>query len=109
MALGTDHCEIGCLLAREWKLPLDIFEGIRNHHRTQPLFSPDNPAILIQLSEYLASKMDYTAMNGPQSVLDPSLRKHMMDNITEYKVILTDLPDEIAKARSIYQMDGETP
>lgn len=33
--IGTNHCEIGCLLARDWHLPVDVKAGIRNiiHHR----------------------------------------------------------------------------
>jgi HD-like signal output (HDOD) protein len=106
--LGTDHAEIGYLLCKEWKLPALVCESIRNHHRDPAAFSLDNPSVTIQLSEYLASKLDYSAMQNQDVIVPPVLRQHMVENISEYKVILMDLPEEIAKARSIYQLDGET-
>ncbi len=32
---GTDHAEIGGLLAETWKLPQNLIESIRNHHNPQ--------------------------------------------------------------------------
>jgi HD-like signal output (HDOD) protein len=106
--LGTDHSEIGYLLCKEWKLPVPVCESIRNHHRDPAAFSLDDPSVTIQLSEYLASKLDYSAMQNQDVIVPPVLRQHMVENISEYKVILMDLPEEIAKARSIYQLDGES-
>lgn len=105
--IDTDHCELGYLLAKEWKLPLEIFEGIRDHHRHPQSFTPNNPSTMIQLSEYLASKLEYPDINEQPIALAPALRQHLMDNITEYKVILMDLPEEIARASAIYQINGD--
>ena len=45
--IGADHCEIGYLLACEWNLPVEVQEGIKNHHNTEDEISPssvaDNP------------------------------------------------------------------
>jgi HD-like signal output (HDOD) protein len=105
--IDTDHSEIGYLLCKEWKLPHEICESIRDHHRQPSSFSNDKPSIVVQISEYLATKLEYWALKDQEAVLAPPLRQHLMDNITEYKVILMDLPEEISRARSIYQMDGE--
>lgn len=34
--LGADHAEVGGLLARRWKLPIDIQEAVARHHRAEP-------------------------------------------------------------------------
>ncbi len=104
--IGTDHCEIGYLLCKEWKLPLEICESIRDHEQQPDTFSTGNPSIIVQISEYLASKLDFWALKNQETILAPPLRQHLMDNITEYKVLLMDLPEEISKAKDIYQLDG---
>jgi putative nucleotidyltransferase with HDIG domain len=40
--LGTDHCEIGGLVAERWKMPEVLVEAIRNHHT--PESAAEGPA-----------------------------------------------------------------
>jgi putative nucleotidyltransferase with HDIG domain len=101
--IGTDHCRIGYLLARDWKLPVAVQEGIKQHHNSLAALPASSVAGIIQIAEYIASKMNYTAMPGMNGVLSPSIAKHIHDNIEEYKVLLKDLPDEMVKAKNLYQ------
>jgi putative nucleotidyltransferase with HDIG domain len=46
--LGTDHCEMGAVVAQKWKLPEDLVHAIRHHH--QPSGAPaGTPRTLAQL------------------------------------------------------------
>lgn len=103
--IGTDHCEIGYLLSKEWKLPGEVCEGIRGQHPRGTGLLSSSPAGAIQISEYLSSKLGYWGLNDQVPVLSPDIKKHIMDHIMDYKVILADLPGEIDRAREIYQID----
>ncbi len=50
--IGTDHCEIGYLMAQEWQMPEPLCEAIRDHHTTREDISPESPTGILQLSEY---------------------------------------------------------
>jgi putative nucleotidyltransferase with HDIG domain len=101
--IGTDHCRIGHLLASEWKLPHDVQEGIKRHHMISGSLLPSSIAGITQISEYIVGKMNYTALPGMQAVLSPPLTKHIKENVEEYKVIIKDLPDEMSKAKDLYE------
>lgn len=100
--IGTTHCSVGYHLAKEWKLPAEVQKGIRHHHKLQEKIVPDSIPGILQLSEYLATQMGYTAMPDMEATLSPQLRTHIRDNIKEYKIILKDLPEEIERAKEIY-------
>ena len=55
-AMGTDHCEIGGLLAEEWNLPVDVVDGIRYHHDMEKEAAPSSILGIIQIAHYLVSK-----------------------------------------------------
>lgn len=101
--IGTDHCRIGYLLARDWKLPVEVQEGIKQHHKTLENLLPSSIAGIIQIAEYIVSKMNYTAIPGMNGVLSPALATHIHENIEEYKVLIKDLPDEMSKAKDLYE------
>ncbi len=53
--LGIDHCEVGCRLARHWKMPESLVVGIEHHHN--PAEAPDEyraMAYVIHLADTLA-------------------------------------------------------
>jgi putative nucleotidyltransferase with HDIG domain len=53
--MGTDHCEVGCGLARHWKMPESLISGIMHHHR--PDQAPEEyraMAYVIHLADTLA-------------------------------------------------------
>jgi len=105
--IGTNHCEVGYLLAREWKLPAEVQKGIRRHHNIQDEMSPSNLSGIIQISEYIVSKLDYTAIPGIETPLSPCLETYLSENIDEYKILFEDLPEEVKKAEEIYKPDEE--
>ncbi len=104
--IGADHCEVGALLAREWKLPDEIFKAIKFHHDPEKNFSvPSVPAIIV-LADFMAFKMTYNPVPGaPVPALPPSLARHVKNMMANYKIIVRDLPGEMAKAQELYRSD----
>lgn len=103
--IGTDHCEIGSLLAKTWKLPVEIQEGIQNHHSVLDHVSPSSVTGIIQTADYLANQMKHPALPGMNGVLSPTLASHIQENLEEYRTLTKDFPDEISKAVEIYQIE----
>ena len=100
--IGTDHCQVGNLLAKEWRLPEEVLKAIRLHHdkdRTYPLGSI--PCILL-LAEYIAGKLGYSPIVGRFEALPPYLVRHVRSSMSNYKVIMRDLPNEMEKAKNLY-------
>ena len=100
--IGTDHCEVGYLLAKDWKLPFEVQEGIKQHHDVLKEVSPSSITGIIQISEYIVSKLDYTAMPGMNTTLSSPLADHIRENVEEYKALVKDLPDEMSRANDLY-------
>ena len=105
--IGADHCEIGYLLGCEWKLSVEVRKGIKNHHNTQDEISPSSIAGIMQIADYMVSKLNYTAIPGMKGVLSPDLATHVRDNIEEYKALVKDLPEEMSKAKELYEPQEE--
>jgi len=105
--IGTDHCAVGYLLARDWKLPVEVQEGIKQHHKALEKVSPSSITGIIQIAEYFVSKLHYTAIPGMDAMLSPPLVAHIRDNVEEYKVLVQDLPDEMSKAKELYESHEE--
>ena len=104
--LGTDHCEIGYLLTRDWNMPETIQVAIRDHHSDNEDTPPESLTGILQLAEYLTNQLDYDAIQGVRQKLPPHLLGHIQENVDEYQVLLDDLPEEISKARDIYGSEG---
>jgi HD-like signal output (HDOD) protein len=105
--IGADHCEIGYLLACDWKLPGGVREGIKNHHNTEEGISPSSIAGIVQIADCMVSKLNYTAIPGMKGMLSPDLATYLRDNIEEYKALVKDLPDEMSKAKELYEPQEE--
>ena len=89
--LGLDHAGIGANLAAKWKLPADLVQAIRWHHRPAGAFAPADPLplrkalhimqIANQLVKYCYSHTDCMEIDAvaPEAFellnLDPSLSK----------------------------------
>lgn len=101
--LGTDHCEIGFLLAEDWGMSVPIQEAIRDHHTLNDTTDPGSLTGILQLAQYITDQMGYSSLPGIPSPISPSLLVHLQENIEEYKVLIDDLPDEIAKVQDIYE------
>lgn len=105
--VGTDHCEIGHLLAKDWQLPIDVQEGIQFHHKALDHVSPSSLTGAIQLAEYIVSQLDYTAIPGMKAKLSLPLANHIRNNVKEYKALVRDLPNEMSKAKDLYEPHEE--
>lgn len=105
--IGIHHCSVGYRLANQWNLPLDVQEGIKNHHSVLETVSPSSITGIIQIAEYMVARLDYTALAGMKPILSPPLLVHIRDNISEYKTLMRDLPDEMLKARDIYEIQED--
>jgi putative nucleotidyltransferase with HDIG domain len=100
--LGTDHCEIGYLLSQDWGMPPPIQEAIRDHHTLAEDADPSSLTSILQIAQYITGQLGYSSLPNIASPLSPPLVLHLQNNMNEYKVLIDDLPDEIAKAQEIY-------
>jgi putative nucleotidyltransferase with HDIG domain len=105
--IGTNHSAIGSLLARDWRFPAEVQEGIKNHHKELAEVEPSSISGIIQTSEYLVSRLNYRAMEGMNGMLSPPLAKHIHGNLEEYKTLTRDLPGEMLKAKELYEFQSE--
>lgn len=104
--LGTDHCEVGYMLAKEWKMPDDVLKAIRFHHTPEKEPPASSVTGILQLSEYLAGKMKYSVLPEKIAPLAPHLVKHVKSMMSNYKIIIRDLPQEMEKAKDLYDPQG---
>jgi len=101
--IGTDHCQVGNLLAREWRLPDEILKAIRLHHDKDKQYPLGSIPTIILLAEYIAGKLGYSPIVGRFEPLPPYLVRHVRSSMSNYKVIMRDLPNEMAKAKDLYE------
>ena len=104
-AIGADHAEVGYLLVKDWGLPLEVLSAIKAHHLSRQIKSVSSPGSILQLAEFMAGKMQYWAIPGPLEKLPPELAAHVKERMADYKVIIRDLPGEMAKAKELYESD----
>ncbi len=102
--LGTDHCEIGYLMATEWMIPTPLCEAIRDHHQISDTVEPRSPLGILQISEYILSQLGFTIKEGVVSPIAGPLARHIQDNMDEYTVLAEDIPEEIEKVRELYEL-----
>jgi putative nucleotidyltransferase with HDIG domain len=104
-AIGTDHVEVGYLLARNWGLSQDVLNAMRSHHLSRQVESVSSTGSILLLAEYMAGKMQYGPVAGPIEELPPELKAHVKQRVADYKIIIRDLPGEMAKAKELYGAD----
>lgn len=101
--IGTDHTEVGFVFAGDWNLPREVIEAIRSHHLNHKPRTPDSIVGILQIAEFMAGKMQYRPLPGPVAPLPPDLARHVKERMVDYKIILRDLPAEMAKAKELYK------
>ncbi len=101
--IGTNHCEIAFLLGKDWNLPEEVRQGFRNHHSLMANVDPRSLSGIVQTAEYFVSQMGFPLTPGMKGTLSQPLADHIRENIHEYKAIVRDLPEEMAKARDLYE------
>jgi len=103
--IGVDHSTIGHSFARDWKLPEEVQEGIKKHHKVLTNIDPSSIAGIVQIAELIVTKLDYPAMPGMEPTISPPLTDHIRDNMAEYRTLTRDLPEEMGKAKDLYEAD----
>lgn len=106
-AIGTNHCEVGYFLASEWDLPAEIREAIRDHHSVLKEGPATHLAGVIQTAGCIVTKIDYPAIQGIEEKLSPYLLTGINNMAEEYRTLIKDLPDEIEKAKELYETKAE--
>ncbi len=103
--IGTNHGKIGFSLAKDWRLPLEVQNSIRDHHKSIKIVDPQSLTGIIKVSEYLVFRLNYTPLPDMKSILTGTLLNHMHEYIKEYKTIALDLPEELKKADEIFTLN----
>jgi putative nucleotidyltransferase with HDIG domain len=101
--VGVDHSTIGQTLAKDWKLPEEVQDGIRKHHKVLANIEPASIAGIVQISEMIVTKLNYPALPGMAPTISPPLTDHIREYMDEYRTLTRDLPDEMVKARDLYE------
>lgn len=102
-AIGADHAEIGGLLAGNWGLPQEVLTSIKAHHAARQHKSLSSIGSILQLAEFIAARMGYPPVPGPVEPLPPVLERHVKEMMANYKIIIRDIPAEMAKAKELYE------
>ncbi|MEE8398132.1 MAG: HDOD domain-containing protein [Desulfobacterales bacterium] len=100
--IGTNHCDLGYAIAQEWSLPEEVQTGIRDHHNVGNGESPETLSGMIQISDYIVSRLKYPAMHGMRQELSPDLAQYVRDKAAEFKVLVKSIPNEMTEAKEIY-------
>ncbi len=105
--IGTDHCRVGAALARDWGIPDEVLKAIRFHHDRERGVEVDSCLGILMIAEYFAGRMKYSTIPGRVESLPPQLVGHVKSKMADYKVIVRDLPEEIAKASELYNSEDD--
>lgn len=100
---ATDHCEICHTITLDWQMPASIQNAILNHHQISDDIVPSSLIGIVQIAEYICDHLEYQEVKNVKIEISPCLSRHLEDNQDEYALLLEDLPDEIAKAQTIFQ------
>jgi HD-like signal output (HDOD) protein len=103
--IGTNHPLVGYLLTEEWGLPLEIRQGIKQHHKQLDKVEPDSLTGILQIAEYLIFRLGYHAFPEVKTNLSQPLVIHMKNSIRDYRAIVDDLPAELSRAEEIYGLE----
>lgn len=100
--IGTNHSQIGYLLAKEWQIADAIAQAIRDHHLDDNKLVPKSPTGILQMSEYIVNQLGASIKDDVNQELAPTLAKHIQKNVGEYKVLAEDLPEELENTKQMY-------
>ncbi|MFZ5776108.1 MAG: HDOD domain-containing protein [Thermodesulfobacteriota bacterium] len=104
-AIGADHAEVGYQLAKGWNLPQDVLSSIKHHHSQRGKKTLQDTGNILQLAEFMAAKMQYWPIPGPIEPLPAELAAHVKERMADYRLIIRDLPEEMTKAKELYEPD----
>lgn len=109
--MGTDHCEVGCQLARHWKMPESLIAGIEYHHN--PSAAPEEHramAYVIHLADTLAMMQGVgTGVDDMQYKFDVDYGNYLkLDSCALEGLALDVQIDFNATAEALFGTDQET-
>jgi len=109
--MGTDHCEVGCQLARHWKMPESLITGIEFHHN--PAGAPEEfraMAYVIHLADTLAMMQGVgTGVDDMQYKFDVDYEKYLKLDANALEGLALDVQiDFNATAEALFGTDQET-
>ncbi len=109
--MGTDHCEVGCGLARHWKMPESLIASIEHHHNPEAA-SDDYKAMayVIHLADTLAMMQGVgTGIDDLQYKFDVKYEEYVMLESTDLEGLALDVQiDFNATAEALFGTDQET-
>jgi len=109
--MGTDHCEVGCQLARHWKMPESLIAGIEFHHN--PADAPEDHramAYVIHLADTLAMMQGVgTGVDDMQYKFDVNYENYLKLDGAGLEGLALDVQiDFNATAEALFGTDQET-
>ncbi len=109
--MGTDHCEVGCQLARHWKMPESLIAGIEFHHN--PADAPEEHramAYVIHLADTLAMMQGVgTGVDDMQYKFDVNYENYLKLDGAGLEGLALDVQiDFNATAEALFGTDQET-
>ena len=81
MFYGTNHCDVGFLLAKKWQLPIVVNNGIKYHHNPQ-FSSMANFAYIVYVADKLAQTRDEDVVFDENIMKDSNIT---IDDIQAYR------------------------
>ncbi len=105
--IETNHCKVGALLCADWKMQDGIIHAIKYHHSMAKKHPIPSLCSILQIANYIAGRVNYSAIPGIQSPLPAYLLPHMKNKVAEYKILIKDLPKEITKAKDLYETEDD--
>ena len=99
---GADHCQVGAILAGEWRMSDSLTAAIRDHHQDDQPIAPQSPTGILQMSEYIINRLGFAIKPGLPTALAPNLAAHIQASLEEYGVLAEDLPEELEKTKNLY-------
>jgi len=108
-ALGYNHCQVGRVLAGQWKLPQRPTNAITYHHLPQDNDSEDPIAYIIHISDYVAKKTFYSDDEDDRyqiGELSSEIKEYMEVDDEMIDGYCEDLKEEYLKAETFMKMVG---
>jgi putative nucleotidyltransferase with HDIG domain len=105
--LGYNHCDIGAVLADQWKLPHRLFSAITYHHNPEAV--PDQELVpwFINVANYVAKKTFYDSDDQYMvGELSGTVREYLDLQDDDLSKLSDDLREEYLKAETFMQMAG---
>ena len=105
--LGTNHAEVGAFLLEKWKIPMEITEMIKYHHKPQKATYTERETKLIYLANFISNNRGYHNGTG-------TFPSHFYDDIwDDVKLHAEDIPliieavnEDIEKAKNLLRIGG---